>query len=252
MRTAAIALALVGALTGGAAEARRAHLPLTLKARRDVTLTAADGVKVFATEYRADRPRATILLFHHAGSGRGEYAEIGPRLARAGYDALAIDQRSGGDLYGGNATVTALGKSPTYLEAMPDLQAAVAWARVQKRPIVVWGSSYSASLVFPLAAKNRDIKAVLAFSPGEYFDDETLVARAAAHLAIPVYVTSASSDKEVAKGRAIAVAVPGGLATQVVPKTGVHGSSTLNVAKNPGGAADNWAAVLAFLRKVAP
>ena len=37
------------------------------------------------------------------------------------------------------------------------------------RFILVWGSSYSAALVFLLAAEHQDeIKAILAFSPGEY------------------------------------------------------------------------------------
>jgi hypothetical protein len=37
-----------------------------------------------------------------------------------------------------------------------------------------------------------------------------------------------------------------------VPKVGVHGSSTLNPAKDPQGAEDNWSAVTNFLRRVAP
>ncbi|MDO7841022.1 dienelactone hydrolase family protein [Sphingomonas immobilis] len=236
----------------------KSHLPLTIKAQRPVTLTAADGVKVFATDYRADRPRAVILLFHQAGSGKGEYADIGPRLAKMGYDALAIDQRSGGDLYGPNATVKALGtrepqpESAAYLSAEPDLQAAVDWAKRQKLPIIVWGSSYSSSLAFPLAARNPEVKAVLAFSPGEYFDDKALVETAATKLTVPVFVTSASDAREVAEAAKIAHAVPGGRATQFIPKAGVHGSSTLNASKNPKGAEDSWSAVTGFLRRVAP
>ncbi|MDB5708266.1 MAG: hypothetical protein JWL96_336, partial [Sphingomonas bacterium] len=41
-------------------------------------------------------------------------------------------------------------------------------------------------------------------------------------------------------------------AQQYVPKAGVHGSSTLIATKDPKGAEDNWAAVMAFLKKVAP
>jgi len=51
-------------------------------------------------------------LFHQAGSNRGEYAMIGPMLAALGFNALAIDQRSGGNAWGRtNETVKRLGKS---------------------------------------------------------------------------------------------------------------------------------------------
>ena len=218
-----------------------------------LALKAADGVVVHARLYPAERPKAVILLFHQAGSGKGEYATIAPRLIAAGYTALAIDQRSGGSLYGPNETAAQVAGKPDYLAAAQDLQAAVDWGVAQKLPVVVWGSSYSSSLVFPLAVHNAPrIKAVLSFSPGEYFDDKRLVERAAAQLSVPVYITSAPSADEVAAARSIADAVPHGLATRYVPTAGVHGSSTLIAAKDPAGAESNWLPVLAFLRKVAP
>ena len=106
---------------------------------------------------------------------------------------------------------------PDYLDAAQDLQAAVDWGATQHAPVIVWGSSYSSSLVFPLAAKNGGkIAAVLAFSPGEYFDDKALVSRAAATLTVPVYITSAPSADEVDAAKAIADTVPHGLATRYV------------------------------------
>lgn len=249
IRLAALALFVLAAC--GPSPASKTADPATVP-EEGITLTACDGVKVFATEYRADQPKATVLLFHQAGSGKGEYATIAPRLAAAGYDALAVDQRSGGTLYGENATVKALGHSADYLAAQADLQAAIDWARAQKRPIVLWGSSYSSALVFLLAAKNPDVTALLAFSPGEYFDDKTLVQTAARKLAIPVYVTVAGRGTEEAAARPIVAAVPGARATFYIPRAGVHGSSTLIAAKNPHGAASNWQPVWAFLRTVAP
>ena len=216
-------------------------------------LKAADGVTVYARLYPAESPKAVILLFHQAGSSKDEYATIAPRLVAAGYSALAIDQRSGGGLYGPNETVAHVSGKPDYLAAAQDLQAAVDWAQAQKLPVVIWGSSYSSSLVFPLAVKNAGkIKGVLAFSPGEYFDDTHLVEAAAARLTVPVYITSAPDAEEVAAAKAIADAVPSGLATRYVPTAGVHGSSTLIAAKDPKGAEPNWLPVLSFLKKIAP
>ncbi|MES2056749.1 MAG: alpha/beta hydrolase [Pseudomonadota bacterium] len=216
-----------------------------------VTIKADDGVTVFSRLYKTAQPKALILLFHQAGSGKGEYATIAPRLNAAGYDALAIDQRSGGGLFGENETALLVGKDPGYLAAERDLQAAVDWAKTQKLPVIIWGSSYSSSLVFPVAAANPVVKAVLSFSPGEYFDDKTLVSTAAAKLTVPVFVTSAGDAEEVARAKPIFDAVPAVGKVFYQPKAGgVHGSSTLIAAKNPKGADANWAAVLAFLKGV--
>jgi dienelactone hydrolase len=141
-----------------------------------------------------------ILLFHQAGSNRGEYATIGPALATLGFNALAIDQRSGGNAWGRtNETVKRLGKSTGYDEALLDLEAALQWAESsgQTGSIIVWGSSYSAALVFLLAAEHRnEIKAILAFSPGEYLRGSATVRKAAAQVSIPIFVTSAKDPKE--------------------------------------------------------
>jgi pimeloyl-ACP methyl ester carboxylesterase len=215
-----------------------------------LTLTASDGVKVFAWQYPAVGARKPmVLLFHQAGSNHAEYSRISPRLAAKGYPCLAIDQRSGGRMWGtANRTANALGREADYLAALRDLEAALAWA---KRPAIVWGSSYSASLVFLLAAKHpQDVAAVLAFSPGEYLGEPHLVESNARQLHMPVFIDSAKDDAEIAVARTLARACQ---ATQFVPGiAGVHGSSTLRADRNPAGAAENWNAVEAFLSKSAP
>src|SRR6516225_11709737 len=94
-----------------------------------VELQAKDGVLISGLIYQAARPKAIILLFHQAGSSKAEYATIAPRLVAAGYTALAIDQRSGGSLFGPNETASRLGRSATYEDAKPDLMAALDWAQ---------------------------------------------------------------------------------------------------------------------------
>ena len=222
-------------------------------APKAITLRAGDGLTVFARFYAAKQPKALILLFHQAGSSKDEYATIAPRLVKAGYSALAVDARVGGTLFGVNETAAALTTKVDYLEAQKDLQAALLWAEGQNLPVILWGSSYSASLVFTLAEGNAGkVRAILSFSPGEYFDDKSLVEQAAADVTVPVFITSASSADEIAAAGKIAAAVTGGRAEHYVPKDGVHGSSTLIAAKDPKGAEDNWRAVMAFLKKVAP
>jgi dienelactone hydrolase len=215
---------------------------------RPVTLHSRDRISISALLYEAAHPKAVILLFHQAGSSKGEYATIAPRLAAAGYTALAIDQRSGGSLYGPNETVSRLGRSATYEETKPDLVAALDWAVAQHLPVVLWGSSYSAALVFEVAAEHADqVSAVIAFSPGEYLGKSGAVARASAQVHAPMYVTSSPDADEVTAARRILSASPAAAKTQFVPKLGVHGSSTLIEARDPKGAAENWDHVLAFL-----
>lgn len=225
------------------------------QAPQPVELKAPDGVTVYGTYYPVAAPRALILLFHQAGSSSGEYADIAPRLQREGFAALAIDQRVGGNLYGANRTMAAFKGKADYLGALPDLEAALAWGKAKRMPVVLWGSSYSASLVFLLAnaadAKGS-VKAVMAFSPGEYFNDKKVVEAAAAKVIVPVFVTSANTMEEEAEAKAIVSATPSTDRQQYIPRTGIHGSSTLNSTKNPGGADENWTAVLAFLKRVFP
>ena len=221
---------------------------------RPVWLHASDKLNVKGVYYQADHPKAIVVLFHQAGSSKGEYATIAPRLVEAGYSALAIDQRAGGGMYGTNETVEQMPKDWKHSmeDAQADMEGAIQWAGRFGKPIILWGSSYSASLVIPLANVYRDrVKAVLSFSPGEYFPDKQRIGRAAADLQAPIFITSAADPDEEAKARAIAARVPGHLATLYVPKAGVHGSSTLVAAKDPDGAAANWTAVMAFLDKLA-
>jgi alpha-beta hydrolase superfamily lysophospholipase len=215
-----------------------------------VDLRSADGVRVFADQRSAARhPRGTILLFHQAGTNHAEYDTIAPRLNDQGFTTLATDQRSGGTAFGQhNRTADAVGRDPGYAAALPDLEAALAHATQNGGKAIVWGSSYSAALVFVLAAKHPNaIAAVLAFSPGDYIA-RTSIKAAAAQVACPIFVTSATDPDEEAAAAAILAASPARHKRQFRAKDGVHGSSTLI----GGRGADVWQAVTAFLDEVAP
>lgn len=227
-----------------------------VQAQNDVTLTAVDGVRIFGTFYPAPNPSAPIiLLFHQAGSNRWEYAPIAPRLVAAGFSGLAIDARHGGEMWGhSNETVVRLGHEASYLDALTDLEAALAWVRKENptRKVVIWGSSYSSCLVFVLAAKHpHEIAGLLSFSPAEYFQNKTLVHDAAAKVKIPVFITSAKDAEEEEAARSIfdATAENKDSVLFVPNAAGVHGSSTLRSDRNREGAAENWTAVLAFLKQ---
>jgi dienelactone hydrolase len=230
-------------------------LTLAVPARAaPITLTSSDGVVVSGDYQSAGDPkRPIILLFHMASSNRGEYEPIARRLAGLGFDTLAIDQRSGGRLWGrANETVARLGRSAGFTSALPDLEAALAFARRDGRTgkVIVMGSSYSASLVFILAARHpNEIAALIAYSPGEYFGGSPSVREAAAKVTAPVFVSSASDPSEIRDAQAIVAAVRGPN-FQHAPKNGTHGAGTLRDDVNPAGAADNWAKLEAFLKSL--
>lgn len=223
-----------------------------------VTLKAADGVMVHGEVWRAASTRAPMIVaFHQAGSSHDEYTPIAKRLNAAGYSMFAIDQRSGGDMYGVNRTNAAIVGDPGYEAALPDMEAALAWANADAKgaPIVVWGSSYSSSLVFVLAARHsRDVAGLLAFSPGEYFDGKPdLIRTAAAAVTVPVFIDQSNGADEIAASKAILNAVKGRDKQQFIAKgKSVHGSSTLRADHNAAGAEEHWQAVMKFLRRVAP
>lgn len=215
------------------------------------TIKAADGVVVYGDLYEGPRGEKgpIVLLFHQAGSSAAEYEPIAPRLVEAGFSCLAVDQRSGGDMFGRNRTVdeNRFRTPQLYEAAYADMVAALDWA-VQKGfdPIVVWGSSYSASLCLRLAAERREVGAVLAFSPGEYFNEKGVVAGWASRVRVPVFV--ASSPGEVEKASSIFERIRSKGSSQFVPDEGVHGSSMLRKDKNPRGAEEVWRAVFSFLK----
>lgn len=220
-----------------------------------ITLTAADGVKVFGEVWRANGAHAPIILaFHQAGSSHAEYAPLAPRLNEAGFTVLAVDQRSGGSEFGGtNKTVAALGRSAGYDAALPDFEAALQWGKAAAggAPVLIWGSSYSAALVFLLAAQNPGVAAgVLAFSPGEYLARDDAVRTAAPKISVPVFITQASDREEIDQARAILESVASADKVQFIAvKGGVHGSATLRSDRNRAGAEENWQAVLRFLKR---
>lgn len=139
-----------------------------------VTAQTSDGVTLYGERYfgdlAADAP--LILLFHQAGSnGRGEYGPLADWLNQNGYRAIAWDQRSGGKQFGShNRTVDAISEDVPngYCDAYADLQAALAHTLSNElaKEVIIWGSSYSAALVFRLAADNPDtVSALVAASP---------------------------------------------------------------------------------------
>jgi hypothetical protein len=78
-------------------------------APEEVRFETSDGITVFGDLYAnsSGKTAPIILLFHQGASeARGEYTVIAGRLLEIGYNVLAIDQRMGGDRFGGSTEAT--------------------------------------------------------------------------------------------------------------------------------------------------
>jgi dienelactone hydrolase len=218
---------------------------------RTVQLRSKDGLPMDGDLYGAsDKKRPFILLCHQAGSSRGEYRAIAPRLVKAGFACLAIDQRSGEAMnHVANMTAEAAKKEkkPTgYGDARQDIEAAIEWIRAQgfTGKLTLWGSSYSASLVLMIGAANKDVSAVLAFSPGDYLKPRGTVAKAAAGLSCPLLIVA--PERERAQATALGDAVASKHKTLYINPVLIHGSRTLYKLK-PHQTKPVWKVVFEFL-----
>ena len=224
----------------------------------EISFATEDGVIVYGEVYNvADTPMTApvILLFHQGGGDtRGEYSPLVSRLLDAGYNLLAIDQRRGGDRFGGvNRTLAGVGDTEyTYCDVYPDLEGALRFATEYgfSGKTAVWGSSYSAALVFKLGVDHPEqIDAVLAFSaasgepmngcePEPYSEQITqpvLALRPIHELEVPYVPGQMKIFQE--HGHQTYVADPG-----------VHGSSMLNETRVGSSTEAAWTVVLEFLQ----
>ncbi len=224
----------------------------TQNRKETITFTTKDNVVVTADIYLTEKKDAPfILLFHQAMFSRGEYIEIAPKLNDLGFNCIAIDQRSGLKVNGiKNQThkdAIKKDKKTKYKNAYPDLEATLNYVKQTYSPkkIIIWGSSYSSSLVFILAAKHKEISALLSFSPGEYFTFENKkIADWAKEVECPVFVTS--SKKEADECSLIFKNTQNKMSIQFVPDiSGFHGSKALW--ENKKGHEKYWFAVKLFL-----
>ncbi len=164
-----------------------------------ITFYAKDSVIVTADTYYIKDVKPTVLLCHQAGYSRGEYIQTAKKLNALGYSSMAIDQRSGDEVNGIKNQTAIDAKSKLrnigFAGAKQDVEAAINYLYEinGNQPIILVGSSYSASLALWIASENKKVKAVAAFSPGEYLRGKNL-ARLIRPLRIPVFVTSSKRE----------------------------------------------------------
>ncbi len=175
-----------------------------IHAQEKVSFYASDSLKITADLYLKNYNLPFILLFHQGDYSRGEFAEIAPKLLKLDYNCLAVDLRSGGNVnFVQNETAKrALDNQVprSNYDAKKDIEAAIAYIKTYSRyPVILFGSSYSASLCLLKAKEDENVKAVIACSPGEYFRPEIIIREKITGLRKPVFVTATDLEYEYVK-----------------------------------------------------
>ncbi|MBU8893665.1 MAG: dienelactone hydrolase family protein [Bacteroidales bacterium] len=222
------------------------------EAQEKVSFTASDGLKITADLYEVNSEKPYILLFHQAGYSRGEYRQIADKIIKFGYNCLAVDLRAGGEVnYIQNHTALLAiqqGFPADYLSSRKDIEASIKWVTERsEEPVVLFGSSFSASLCLLVAKTNPDVKAVIAFSPGEFFAPELNIQSELKGFEKPVF--AASSERENEYVDKMLSFVPSVNKTIFAPqKGGEHGSKSLW--RSNSNNQEYWLALTMFFSKI--
>lgn len=223
------------------------------EAQQTVTFPSSDGLTITADLYLQDKSLPFIILFHQANFSRGEYKETAPRLMKLGYNCLAVDLRSGKESnYIQNETAARAREKNLpvgYLDAEKDMVSAIDYVKkLSKEKVIIFGSSYSASLALKIARNDNDVAAVIAYSPGEYFQPKVTLNPILAKMDKPIFIASTSTEhpfiKEMMSG------VSDRFITWYTPSkgSGVHGSKALWQA-SPG-SEECWMSLLMFIKNL--
>ncbi len=217
-----------------------------------INFKSRDGLLITADYYKVDNTKGFIVLCHRSYCNSAEYRETAPKLNALGYSCLAIDQRSGMKVFGEvNETkdrAKERGLATGYLDAKVDVESAVEYAYELhgKNKIILFGSSYSASLALLIAAKSNKVSSVIVFSPGEYLK-KTDLAEEIRNLKIPIFATS--PKKEIEQVGNVLRYVDKRYVTHFRPSVeGFHGSKTLW--ESVKGYELYWDALKIFIRKM--
>lgn len=221
--------------------------------QKTITFPSLDGLPITADLYKGKTSDPYLILFHQAGYSRGEYKETAGKFVKLGYYCLAVDLRSGGEVnFIQNKTAEAAREKelPTdYIDAKQDMQAAIDYCyKRSNTQVIILGSSYSASLCLLLAKENPHVKAVIAFSPGEYFENKNFIRDTINGLSKPVFAASSAGEFPYLKD--LFSKTDQNSLTLFKPSkgSGVHGSKALW--QNNGSNNEYWLALMMFFSQI--
>jgi pimeloyl-ACP methyl ester carboxylesterase len=167
--------------------------------KKKITFITSDSLEVTADLYLVNEEYPFLILFHQEGSSRGEYNETAQKFSKLNFNCLAVDLRSGENSnYVRNETASKARETGTparFIDALNDIEASIEYAyNINNQNVILIGSSYSASLCMIAGKNNPDVKAVIAFSPGEYFGDDLRIEQQLDTFPKPLFVTGTETE----------------------------------------------------------
>ncbi len=221
--------------------------------KNNVTFYSADHLLITADEYIIEENNPYILLFHQQQSSRGEFSTIARKLCKMDYNCLAVDIRNGGsDNPVSNETAKrcrvsrcSVGES----DVEGDILSAIDYAfEKSSKPVILFGSVANGSLCLKIARENDKVRAVIAFSPGEYFLPEINIRDTISDLRKPTFVSSSLADSLYVKE------IVSGIAEEYVevfePLMGEGKRGTLSLSSENENNSEYWLALLLFFKEL--
>jgi hypothetical protein len=166
-----------------------------------VEFYSSDSVLITADKYVSKKDNPYIILFHTEQSSRGEFDDLADRFIKMQYNCLSVDLRTGDEKgFVKNETaerVREQGLSDRLLTGRKDMIASLDYIYdLSRKPVLLLGSSSSASLALKIAKDDSRVLAVLALSPGEFFTPEFLLENIIQNLEKPVFLTGNANERD--------------------------------------------------------
>jgi len=165
--------------------------------KRDVDLTAADGVKLKATYYAAAKPGPGVLLLHQCNQQRKNWDDLATRLAAAGINVLTLDYRGFGDSGGPPANeMSNEDRTKMVNEKWPgDVDVAfrylVAQAGVTRGIAGAGGASCGVNQSIQLARRHPEVKSLALLSGNTDRNGREFLRKSAK---LPIFLSAADDD----------------------------------------------------------
>lgn len=121
-------------------------------AHREFTLSATDGLSLYAQEWTVENPKAVLALVHGMGEHSGRYAHVAAYLNGIGVSVAAIDHRGHGHSGGKR------GHTPNHDQLLSDVGTLLAHARSMAKgsKVFLFGHSMGGNVVLNYALRRKD------------------------------------------------------------------------------------------------
>jgi hypothetical protein len=206
-----------------------------IKGQEAVYFYADDSTRIRADLYLRDYSFPFMILCHDEAADRSEFYDIAPRLLNLNYNCLAIDLETSGH--------------QNLADARAGLHAAIAYVRrFNTLPVILFGGSRSASLCLLEASVNPGIKAIVALSPGEYFQPKIVMSDVLEKISQPVFICGTRKEYIYLQKMAGNRSADGLTLFQPEKGNGIHGTAALN--GNDLTKDEYWFALMMFFKKL--